>query len=196
MVEIQDNYLALSINMPCMLLQNPRLDFRDWYAHAAHRVHLDQLLEASSSDGSEIDDLDWDLDSLFDEQEYGQLLNEQWHAQAQPYLELNAALHKMRKPEPDDLTVQQNTAAPRNLRRIIPEPIVVVMLINGHPAHALLDTGSLSDFMSAKLAHQLNVDTFELTKPMPLHLTVQGSHVKINYGCTVQLEYQDISSKQ
>ena len=73
---------------------------------------------------------------------------------------------------------------------------MVIMSINGHPAHALLDTGSLSDFMSAKLAHQLGADTFKLAKPMPLHLTVQGSRAKINYGCIAQLEYQEISTKQ
>ena len=65
-----------------------------------------------------------------------------------------------------------------------------------HPARALLDTGSLSDFMSAKLAHQLSVETFELAKPMPLQLAVQGSRAKINYGFMAQLEYQEISSKR
>ena len=73
---------------------------------------------------------------------------------------------------------------------------MVVVSINGHPARALLDTGSLSDFMSMKLAHQIGVETFELVKPMPLHLAVQGSWAKINYGCTAQLEYQEISSKR
>ena len=73
---------------------------------------------------------------------------------------------------------------------------MVIVSINGHPACALLDTGSLSDSMSTKLAHQLGVNTFELAKPMPLHLAVQGSHVKINYGCIAQLEYQEISIKQ
>ena len=105
-VEIQDNYLALSVHMPCTLLLNPHLDFRDWYAHAAPRAHLDRASEATPSDGSEIDNLDWELVSLFEEQEIGQLLNEQWYAQAKPYLELNAAQNRRAKPEPDDLTMQ------------------------------------------------------------------------------------------
>jgi len=77
-------------------------------------------------------------------------------------------------------------------RRLIPEPIVVVVNINGHPARALLDSGSLSDFMSSKLAHQLHVKTFELEKPVPVHLAVQGSRAKINLGCTAEIQYQSV----
>ncbi|PIL30265.1 hypothetical protein GSI_07443 [Ganoderma sinense ZZ0214-1] len=194
LVEIQDHYLALSVHIGCDLLRNPRLDFRDWYAHAARRAHHDRVAETASEVVAS-DDFGCDLDSLFKEQEYSELLSEQWYAQAKPYLELNAAQRGKSRPEPDDLIVQRNAAALRDLRRVIPEPIVVVVSINGHPACALLDTGSLSDFMSAKLAHQLGVKTFELAKPMPLHLAVQGSRAKINYGCTAQLEYQEISSK-
>lgn len=64
------------------------------------------------------------------------------------------------------MIIQRNAAVPRDLRRVIPEPIVVVVLINGQPARA-----------------QLKVEAFELAKPMPLHLAVQGSRAKINYGC-------------
>nr|VWP01829.1 Uncharacterized protein [Ganoderma boninense] len=195
-VEVQDHYLAVNVHIDCEKLRNPHLDFRDWYAHAALRAHHDRLLEMSSPSGEATDDFGSDLDSLFEEITYGQSLNEQWYAQTKPYLELNTTQRSGKsKQEPDDLILQRNAAAPRDLRRVIPEPIVVIVMINRHPARALLDTGSLSDFMSAKLAHQLGIETFELAKPMPLHLAVQGSHAKINYGCTAQLEYQDISSK-
>lgn len=79
--------------------------------------------------------------------------------------------------------IQRNAGTPRDFKRIIPEPVVVVVDVNGHPARALLDTGSLADFMSARLAHQLGVKVFELEKPLPVHLAVQGSRSKINFGC-------------
>ncbi|EMD34543.1 hypothetical protein CERSUDRAFT_54728, partial [Gelatoporia subvermispora B] len=96
------------------------------------------------------------------------------------------------RPEPIS-TVQRNAATPKDFKRLIPEPIVVVVGVNGHPARALLDTGSLADFISSKLAHQLSVQTFELAKPLPVHLAVQGSRAKINTGCRVQVTYQSVS---
>ncbi|GBE85305.1 Retrovirus-related Pol polyprotein from transposon 17.6 [Sparassis crispa] len=88
--------------------------------------------------------------------------------------------------------VQRNAASPRDFNRIIPELAVVVVHVNGHPARVLLDSGSLADFMSAKLAHQLGVKVFELEKPLPVHLAVQGSRAKINLGCTAVIAYQSI----
>ncbi|KAI0362834.1 hypothetical protein BV20DRAFT_902769, partial [Pilatotrama ljubarskyi] len=84
----------------------------------------------------------------------------------------------------------------KDFKRLIPEPAVVVVHINGQPARALIDSGSLSDFMSAKFAHQIAVDVFELTKPLPVHLAVQGSRAKINYGCRATFEYQRIKSER
>ena len=92
--------------------------------------------------------------------------------------------------------IQRNAASPRDIQRLIPEPIVLVVLINGKPARALLDSGSLSDFVSAKLAHQIGLQSLELQKPLPVHLAVQGSRAKINYGCRVKLEYQRIKSER
>ncbi|OCH85675.1 hypothetical protein OBBRIDRAFT_692290, partial [Obba rivulosa] len=89
--------------------------------------------------------------------------------------------------------VQRNAAAPKDFKRRIPEPVVVVVGVNGHPARALLDTDSLADFISTKLAHQLGIQTFELAKPLPVHLAVQGSRAKINLGCKIQFIYQSVS---
>ncbi|OCH83806.1 hypothetical protein OBBRIDRAFT_815699 [Obba rivulosa] len=85
--------------------------------------------------------------------------------------------------------LQRNAASPRDFTRLVPEPIVV-------PARTLLDTGSLSDFMSAKLAHQIGIQPFELEKPLPVHLAVQGSRAKINLGCNANIEYQAIREKR
>ena len=60
------------------------------------------------------------------------------------------------------------------------------------PAHALLDSGLLSDFLSLTLADQLNVNRIKLNVPLGLQLTVQGSRSKINSGAKVKFEYQNI----
>jgi hypothetical protein len=70
---------------------------------------------------------------------------------------------------------------------------VVKATINGHPARALLDSGSLGDFMSSTLADQLNVQRSTLDLPLALQLAVQGSCSKVDTRATVELRYQDIS---
>ncbi|KAI0082075.1 hypothetical protein K474DRAFT_1611805, partial [Panus rudis PR-1116 ss-1] len=92
--------------------------------------------------------------------------------------------------------LQRNAGSTRDFRRLIPEPIVVVVQVNDQPARALLDSGSLADFMSAKLAHQLGIKSFELEKPLPVHLAVQGSRAKVNLGCKAELSYQNISGSR
>lgn len=79
---------------------------------------------------------------------------------------------------------------------MIPKPVVVVVEVNGHPARALIDIGSLADFMSATLAEQLDVTHIELAKPLTVQLAVQGSRSKVNYGTKVLLQYQEISSER
>ncbi|KAG6863047.1 hypothetical protein C0993_000422 [Termitomyces sp. T159_Od127] len=74
----------------------------------------------------------------------------------------------------------------------IPKPLVIVAKLNGHPVRALINSGSLGDFMSSTVAEQLKVKKQELTDPIAVQLAVQGSRSKVNYGTTVRLEYQRI----
>ncbi|KAI0071436.1 hypothetical protein K474DRAFT_1606939 [Panus rudis PR-1116 ss-1] len=98
---------------------------------------------------------------------------------------------------PDTIpALQRNAGSTRDFRRLIPEPIVIVVQVNDHPARALLDSGSFADFMSAKLAHQLGIKPFKLEKPLPVHLAVQGSRAKVNLGCKAELSYQNISGSR
>ncbi|THH28476.1 hypothetical protein EUX98_g5724 [Antrodiella citrinella] len=92
--------------------------------------------------------------------------------------------------------LQRNAFSPRDFRRLIPEPIVIVVKIAGQPARTLLDSGSLGDFISARFAHQVGVQVFELEKPLPLHLAVQGSRAKISTGCKARLQYQSVSEER
>ncbi|KAG6840104.1 hypothetical protein H0H87_012499, partial [Tephrocybe sp. NHM501043] len=92
--------------------------------------------------------------------------------------------------------LQRNAAAPRDFTRIVPKPVVVVIEVNGHPSWALLDSGSVGDFMSTTLADQLKVQKIVLAKPLPLQLAVQGSRSKVNYGTKVNIKYQNIDEER
>ena len=43
--------------------------------------------------------------------------------------------------------LQQNAAQVKGKHRVLPKPLVVKVAVNGHPARALLDSGSLGDFI-------------------------------------------------
>ena len=89
-------------------------------------------------------------------------------------------------------TLERNASVTKDFNQHVPSPIKIVVRINGHPAVALLDTGSLANFISTNLAEQLNVMKVVLTKPLTVQLAVQGSCSKINYGAEVFFEYQGI----
>ena len=89
--------------------------------------------------------------------------------------------------------LQRNAAQVKGNQRVLPKPIVVKVNINGRPARALLDSGSLGDFLSSTLADQLSVKRENLDTPLSLQLAVQGSRSKVNTRATVNLEYQEIS---
>lgn len=96
----------------------------------------------------------------------------------------------------DRITLQRNSATAKDFTRKVPKPLVVVVHINGHPARALIDTGSLADFMSVTLAEQLKVKRIPLEKPLSIQLAVQGSRSKVNFGTKVRLQYQEIDCER
>lgn len=70
--------------------------------------------------------------------------------------------------------------------------MVVKLIVNGHPVRALLDSGSLGDFISSTLVDQLSIKKKTLDTPLSLHLAVQGSRSKVDARSTVQWKCQDI----
>jgi len=86
--------------------------------------------------------------------------------------------------------LERNAAITKDTTRTIPKPVVVVVHVNEQPARALVDTGSLADFMSLNLAEQLQVKRAWLEKPLPIQLAVQGSRSKVNFGVNVRFQYQ------
>ncbi|KIK04948.1 hypothetical protein K443DRAFT_4142 [Laccaria amethystina LaAM-08-1] len=93
-------------------------------------------------------------------------------------------------------SIQRNSVARRNPTCVIPKPIVIVVKIDGHPARALVDSGSLGDFMSSALAEQLHIEKDEFAAPVMVQLAVQGSCSKSNNNAKVQFEYQLINEKR
>lgn len=92
--------------------------------------------------------------------------------------------------------LQRNAAQVKGNQRILPKPIIIKVMVNDHPARALLDSGSLGDFMSSTLADQLGIKKEPLIVPLALQLAVQGSRSKVNSITTAQLKYQDINERR
>ena len=86
--------------------------------------------------------------------------------------------------------LEWNAAITKDVTQMIPKPVIVVVYANGLPARALVDTGSLADFMSLNLVEQLKVKRIWLEKPLPIQLAVQGSHSRVNFGISVRFQYQ------
>src|SRR5437588_13119749 len=79
---------------------------------------------------------------------------------------------------------------------LLPKLIVVIVKVNNQPCRALLDSGSLSDFISTTLVDQLRLELNILDSPLPLQLVVSGSCSKVKVTVSPLLEYQDIKEKQ
>ena len=90
-------------------------------------------------------------------------------------------------------SLQRNSAHVKGNSRILPKPVVVKININDHPVQALLDSGSLGNYISLTLVDQLAITCDPLDPPLSLHLAVQGSRSKVNAQATVKLSYQEIN---
>ena len=89
-------------------------------------------------------------------------------------------------------SLQRNAAQVKGNHRVLPKPIVVRVHVEGRPARALLDSGSLGDFISSTLVDQLSLKREQLDTPLSLQLAVQGSRSKVNAKVSVNLQYQTI----
>ena len=80
--------------------------------------------------------------------------------------------------------------------RRAPEPIIILIKINGHQIRALLDTGSMADFLSTTVVDQLDLRKEYYTKPLSIQLAIHGSRSKVNCGVRVNLQYQGIDCER
>lgn len=88
--------------------------------------------------------------------------------------------------------LSRSASTPRVPERLVAKPLVVVVLVNGHPVRALIDSGSLGDLISTTVADQLQLRCEELSEPITLQLAVQGSRSKINHSVNVDFRYQEV----
>ncbi|KIJ23775.1 hypothetical protein M422DRAFT_275579 [Sphaerobolus stellatus SS14] len=89
--------------------------------------------------------------------------------------------------------LQQNSASPKDFKRPIPRSIIVQVLIQGHKFRALLDSGSLSDFIGSKVIDLLCLTVHHLAKPITCQLAASGSCTQITGTTNALLKYQDMN---
>ncbi|KAJ8579912.1 hypothetical protein M405DRAFT_689894, partial [Rhizopogon salebrosus TDB-379] len=90
-------------------------------------------------------------------------------------------------------SLQRCASHPKSTGCLLPRSLVVVVLINDRPCRALLDSGSLTDFVSTTVVDQLKLKFDLLEKPIPLQLVVSSSRSVVKATTTIDLKYQDIS---
>ena len=67
--------------------------------------------------------------------------------------------------------------------RAFPMPVVISVRIDGHQCNTLINSGSLTDFMSTTLADQLKVNLENKAQPLDLQMAIKGPHSKVNADC-------------
>ncbi|KAJ3554430.1 hypothetical protein NP233_g12425 [Leucocoprinus birnbaumii] len=98
--------------------------------------------------------------------------------------------------EPDSSRIERTALRVRKAGDLIPRPTIVMAKIAGQPCRALLDTGSMGDFVSTTLADQLRLDVEQLKSPLTLQLAISGSRGVIKHIAEVAFEYQGIQEKR
>jgi len=104
--------------------------------------------------------------------------------------------NKLRSDPEGANAIERTTLRIKDKTRRLPETIVVEIKINGQPMRALLDSGSMADFISTKVVDQLKLPKEIYPKPLPVQLAVHGSRSKVNCGTTVQFQYQIINCEK
>ncbi|KAL5484854.1 hypothetical protein ACEPAI_7496 [Sanghuangporus weigelae] len=92
--------------------------------------------------------------------------------------------------------LERTSAYAKDFKRSIPSPIVVIVHLEGQPARALIDSGSLADFVSSKFADQIGLRRIPLAKPLAVQLAAQGSRTKVNYCTLAELKFGSVKCKR
>jgi len=156
--------------LPIYKTKNLRFNVAWWYNRCVQRFHVGPFDEVVESNIGE------DMCQLFNRIENKASMNilELYHAQPTQLSRFSA--------------IQRNAAVTRDFKCTIPKPIVVVVHVNGQPAHALIDMGSLADFVSLTLVEQLRLEHVMLEKPLTIQLAIQGSQSKVNFGVSIRFQ--------
>ncbi|KAJ3711526.1 hypothetical protein C8R42DRAFT_595761, partial [Lentinula raphanica] len=167
---IEDRWLGFTFSVPLQLLRDHRFDIKRWICKRYMTLYQDAFKFPMWEDKIDL---------------FGNLFEHRFDKGPARYMT-------------DDTYggLQRNAATVKDPARKVARPIIVVVRINKQPVRALLDSGSLGDFMSTKLADQLNLRRRELPHPLILQLAVQGSRSKVNWEVDADFEYQKINERR
>ncbi|KAJ1299296.1 hypothetical protein OPQ81_005349 [Rhizoctonia solani] len=91
-------------------------------------------------------------------------------------IQLNAAkIDKGKASSSKVRNIKRNASKPKDLTHKLPKPIIIEAEVNGHKVHALIDSGSLGDFISTTVIDQLKLLKEMLANPVSLQMAVTGS---------------------
>ncbi|KZT29511.1 hypothetical protein NEOLEDRAFT_1107315, partial [Neolentinus lepideus HHB14362 ss-1] len=92
--------------------------------------------------------------------------------------------------------VERTAARPKDIERLLPNPVVAITRVNGRDARTLLDSGSMADFMSTTFGDIIKVSKTPLARALPVQLAVTGSRSKINYCAVARFQYDSIDCEK
>jgi len=214
--EITDHEMGIRVHLPVSRVMTPNFNVVQWYAQQLKRIFVEMVPEFEQR---KFQDDDSDDDNNSNNGQISTVMRQPRVGSPYPTDTCNnqpsrsCSVQSMimgpqeievfgieipRVVPPKDCisALQQNAAMTKDFTQLIPKPIIVVVHIEGQPARALIDTGSLADFMSLNLAEQLKVPKKQLKKPLTIQLVVQGSRSKVNYGVNAQIQYQGTDYKR
>ena len=88
--------------------------------------------------------------------------------------------------------LERNASMPKDFLRIVPKAMIIECQINGKPMRTLLDSGSLSDFISTVAVDQLKLKAAHLVKPIACQMAASGSRTMITSSVESMFTYQNI----
>jgi hypothetical protein len=193
--EVYDRLRHLYTELPRYLLEDPEFEIRIWYrgfieARYKSRIDLQRgAVNPSKIDPATMTEIGSDptvwkrVKSIV-----GKLLRRDKDVEHEAAYHLfGTQVDRNKFPH-----LERNAATRKGPGRRVPKPIVVTVTLNGQPCRALLDSGSLGDFISSKTAVQLNLKLQKLEKPIAVQLAVSGSRTKVNSYTETRLQYQGI----
>jgi protein associated with RNAse G/E len=171
---IYDNFRQVVSQLPHELIEDPKFDLVNWYEFRLAQFELEQF-DFTEEKVREVatDELAWPR--------IWKIIQETWYSPINDVESGNLEINGVQVAQDKYPAVQRNAASVKDKTRVLPKPVTLTVKIDGHPARALIDSGSLGDFMSTNLADQLKVKREELDAPLGLQLAVQGSRSKINF---------------
>ena len=93
-------------------------------------------------------------------------------------------------------TLERNAAKPKDFDRVVPKAMIVECSINNKQMRALVDSGSLSDFISTVAVDQLKLNASHLAKPIACQMAASGSRTMITSSVEATFKYQGIEERR